>query len=66
MNKELVKALCEAIDNFNEYSDENNQLYWWDIVNNIKDIADDEEVLRVIITIENETSKLAAREAKGL
>ena len=58
MNNELTILLDNAIDNYNEQVDEDNRLYWWDILNEMNNLTDDKEVLRVIRTIENETAKL--------
>lgn len=60
MNNELSILLEDAIDNYNEKVNEDDRLYWWDILNEINDLTDDEEVLRVIVAIENETSRLKA------
>lgn len=60
MNNELSILLEDAIDNYNEEVCEDNRLYWWDILNEMSDLTDDEQVLRVIVAIENETEKLKA------
>ncbi len=60
MNNELSILLEDAIDNYNEQVCEDDRLYWWDILNEISDLTDDEEVLRVIMAIDNETVKLKA------
>ena len=60
MNNELSILLEDAIDNYNEQVNEDNRLYWWDIINEMTDLTDDEQVLRVIMAIENETVKLKA------
>ncbi len=60
MNNELSILLDDAIDNYNEQVDEDNRLYWWDILNEINDLTDDEEILQIITTIENETVKRKA------
>ena len=60
MNNELSILLEDAIDNYNEEVNEDDRLYWWDILNEINDLTDDEQVLRVIVEIENETSRLKA------
>lgn len=65
MNKELEIALDEAIDAYNELVSEDEHLWWWDVLNEIKDLTDDEEVIRVIIRIERETEKLAKKELAG-
>lgn len=66
MNKELEIALDEVIDAYNEEVSEDQHLWWWDVLNEIKDLTDDEEVIRVIIRIERETEKLQSRRAAGL
>ena len=66
MNSTLAKLLSEAIDNYNDYADEYEQLYWWDILNELTDMTDDEEVIRVIIGIEKTTERLIIKEAAGL
>ena len=60
MNNELSILLDDAIDNYNEQVDEDNRLYWWDILNEINDLTDDEEILQIIKTIEDETVKVKA------
>lgn len=66
MNKELEIALDEAIDAYNEEVNEDAHLWWWDVLNEIHDLSDDEEVIRLIIRIERETEKLQSRRAAGL
>lgn len=66
MNKELEILLDEAIDNYNEEVSEDQHLWWWDVLNEIKDLSDDDEVIRVIISIEKETEKLQMKRAAGL
>lgn len=66
MNPELAIALEDAIDNYNEEVCEHCYLYWWDVINNIWDLTDDEAVIRVIMAIERETEKLSTRRAAGL
>lgn len=66
MNKELEIALDEAIDNYNEEVSEDQHLWWWDVLNEIRDLSDDDEVIRVIIRIERETDKLQSKRAAGL
>ena len=66
MNKELEILLDEAIDNYNEEVNEDQHLWWWDVLNEIKDLSDDDEVIRVIISIEKETEKLQMKRAAGL
>lgn len=66
MNKELEILLDEAIDNYNEEVNEDQHLWWWDVLNEIRDLSDDDEVLRVIIGIEKATEKLQMKRAAGL
>lgn len=66
MNKELEIALDEAIDNYNEEVNEDQHLWWWDVLNEIRDLSDDDEVIRVIIGIEKATEKLQMKRAAGL
>lgn len=66
MNKELEILLDEAIDSYNEEVNEEQHLWWWDVLNEIKDLSDDDEVMRVIIGIEKETEKLQMKRAAGL
>jgi hypothetical protein len=66
MNKELENALDEAIDNYNEEVNEDQHLWWWDVLNEIRDLSDDDEVIRVIIGIEKATEKLQIKRAAGL
>ncbi len=66
MNTELEIALDEAIDAYNEEVNEDARLWWWDVLNELHDLSDDEEVIRMIIRIERETEKLQSRRAAGL
>lgn len=66
MNKELEILLDEAIDNYNEEVSEDQHLWWWDVLNEIRDLSDDDEVIRVIIGIEKATEKLQMKRAAGL
>lgn len=66
MNKELEILLDEAIDNYNEEVNEDQHLWWWDVLNEIRDLSDDDEVIRVIIGIEKATEKLQMKRAAGL
>ena len=66
MNKELEIALDEAIDAYNEEVNEDARLWWWDVLNELHDLSDDDEVIRMIIRIERETEKLQSRRAAGL
>lgn len=66
MNKELAALLQDAIDNYNEeVLEEDLYLYWWDILNEIRDLTDDEEVLAIIIDIERETDRLSTIRCSG-
>lgn len=65
MNMELCEALENAIDEYNELVNENSRLYWWDVLNEINNMTDDDEVIRVIIGIEKETEKLQMKQAAG-
>lgn len=66
MNLELAEQLELAIDRYNDEVEEAEYLYWWDVVNEIRDWSDDLEVIRTIIAIDHETNKLMARRAAGL
>lgn len=66
MNKELEAVLNDAIDAYNEEVMEAEYIWWWDVINNIKDLTDDDEVIRIIIAIERMTEKLQGRRAAGL
>ena len=66
MNKELAALLQDAIDNYNEeVLEEDLYLYWWDILNEIRDLTNDDEVLAIIIDIERETDRLASIRCSG-
>lgn len=65
MNMELCRALNEAVEIHNDYADEHNQIYWWDVLNEITDMTDEDEVTRIIIRIERETEMLMRKEAAG-
>ena len=65
MNLTLAQALEDAIDNYNEEVNEDGRIYWWDILNEMHDLTDDDEVLRVIMAIERETEKMTGRRAAG-
>ena len=60
MNNELSILLDDAIDNYNEQVNEDDRLYWWDILNEMNDLTDDDEVMQVIRMIENQTIRLKA------
>lgn len=66
MNLELAEQLEIAIDRYNDEVEEDNYIYWWDVVNEIRDWSDDLEVIRTIIGIDHETNKLISRRAAGL
>lgn len=61
MNLELAHELEEAIDIYNDGVDEENHIFWWDILNEMNDLTDDEEVIRVIEMIKAEAEKTMAR-----
>lgn len=61
MNTELAHELEEAIDIYNDGVDEDDRIYWWDILNEINDMTDDAEVIRVIEMIKAEAEKTMAR-----
>lgn len=65
MNKELEVLLDEAIDNYNELVSEADHLWWWDVLNSINDLSNDEDVIRTIIGIEKLTEKLQRKQAAG-
>lgn len=65
MEKELCRLLNEAIETYNDYADEHEQLYWWDILNEIADMTDEDEVMRIILRIERAAEGLMAKEAAG-
>lgn len=65
MNKELEILLDEAIDNYNEQVSEDQHLWWWDVLNSINDLSNDEDVIRTIIGIEKATEKLQRKAAAG-
>jgi hypothetical protein len=65
MNKELEMLLDDAIDNYNELVSEEERLWWWDVLNSINDLSNDEDVIRTIIGIEKLTEKLQRKHAAG-
>lgn len=65
MNKELEVLLDDAIDNYNEMVSEDERLWWWDVLNSINDLSNDEDVIRTIIGIEKATEKLQRKSAAG-
>lgn len=66
MKLELAQELERVIDEYNEEADEHNRLYWCDVLCEIKDVADDDEVISVIIGIERQAEKLQMKRAAGL
>lgn len=66
MNMKLAQELEYVIDRYNDEVEEENYLYWWDVINEMHDMTDDEEVIRVIISIERETERLQMKRAAGL
>ena len=66
MNEALEVLLTEAIDKYNEeVLHEDLYLYWWDVLNEIGDLTDDDEVLSVIIDIEREADRLISSRISG-
>lgn len=65
MNKALAQELEYAIDRYNDEVEEDHYIYWWDVLNEIRDLTDDEEVIRTIIAIERATEELTVRTAAG-
>lgn len=61
MNLELAHELEEAIDIYNDGVEEENHIFWWDILNEMNDLTDDAEVMRVIEMIKTEAKKTMAR-----
>lgn len=64
MNNELCRLLNEAVENHNDYAEESNFLYWWDVLNEIEDMTDDEEVMDLIARIDRETERMKRKEAE--
>lgn len=64
MNNELCRLLNEAVENHNDYAEESNFLYWWDVLNEIEDMTDDSEVMDMIARIDRETERLKRKEAE--
>jgi hypothetical protein len=64
MNNELCRLLNEAVENHNDYADDSNFLYWWDVLNEIEDMTDDEEVMDLIARIDRETERMKRKEAE--
>ena len=65
MKPELCRLLNEAIETYNDYADEHEQIYWWDILNEIADMTDEDEVMRIIVRIEKQADALMRKEAAG-
>lgn len=65
MNLTLAQELELVIDRYNDEVEEDSYIYWWDIINEMRDMTDDEEVIRTIIAIERETERLQGRIAAG-
>jgi hypothetical protein len=61
MNTEISHELEEAIDIYNDGVDEDERIYWWDVLNEMNDLTDDAEVIRVIELIKAEAEKTMAR-----
>ena len=66
MNTELAVMLEDAIDNYNDMVCEDDYLYWWDVINEMDDMTDDEEVKEIISQIESETKRIMMKEAAGI
>lgn len=64
MNNELCRLLNEAVENHNDYADDENFLYWWDVLNEIEDMTDDVEVMDMIARIDRETERMKRKEAE--
>lgn len=64
MNNELCRLLNEAVENHNDYAEESNFLYWWDVLNEIEDMTDDAEVMDMIARIDRETERMKRKEAE--
>jgi hypothetical protein len=64
MNNELCRLLNEAVENHNDYVDDSNFLYWWDVLNEIEDMTDDAEVMDLIARIDRETERMKRKEAE--
>lgn len=64
MNNELCRLLNEAVENHNDYADDDNFLYWWDVLNEIEDMTDDAEVMDMIARIDRETERMKRKEAE--
>ena len=64
MNNELCRLLNEAVENHNDYADDSNFLYWWDVLNEIEDMTDDAEVMDLIARIDRETERMKRKEAE--
>ncbi len=60
MNNKLSILLDDAIDEYNERVCEDNRIYLWDILNEMDDLTNDKEVLRVITEIVYKTVTLKA------
>ena len=65
MNMELAQELEYAIDRYNDEVEEDSYIYWWDVLNEIADMTDDEEVIRTIIAIDRATEQLTGKRAAG-
>lgn len=63
MNENLAVLLEDAIDNYNDMVSEDDYLFWWDVINEMDDMTDDEEVTEIIAQIESETKRLKEKEA---
>lgn len=66
MNENIAVMLEDAIDNYNDMVCEDEYLFWWDVINEMNDMTDDEEVMEIISQIVSETEKLMMKEAAGI
>ena len=65
MNMDLAQELEYAIDRYNDEVEEDQYIYWWDIINEMRDMTDDEEVIRTIIAIDRAPERLQGANAAG-
>ena len=65
MNMDLAQELEYAIDRYNDEVEEDQYIYWWDIINEMRDMTDDEEVIRTIIAIDRATERMQGANAAG-
>lgn len=65
MNIALAQELEYAIDRYNDEVEEDQYIYWWDIINEMSDMTDDVEVIQTIIAIERAAEALTKKRAAG-